>query len=172
MAVKRVLLLGDPGLREVSAPAAGRSAADLSDLARDLADTLADLRRRYGFGRGLAAPQIGVPLRVIYIDAGTPQVLVDPALTAADGEVWLWDDCFSIPGLVVRLRRATRVTVCSCCPDGGTRELTAEGGLAELLQHELDHLDGVLAVDHARDGRDLWLRDEWLRQGRPDPRAV
>ena len=169
MAVQRVLLLGDPALRRPSRPAADAGTAALSSLAGDLADTLAALRQRHGFGRGLAAPQIGVPLRVVFINVDGPLALLDPVVAGGDGEILLWDDCFSLPGLIMRLTRQRRVTVRYRRLDGDEAELGAEGGLAELLQHEIDHLDGVLAIDRVASARDVWLREEWLRQGRPNP---
>jgi len=76
----------------------------------------------------------------------------------------MWDDCFSFPDLMVRLRRHVRVVIEYEDLEGACRRLEAEGALSELIQHEMDHLDGVLAVDHARSSRDLMTRREWLRQ--------
>ena len=75
----------------------------------------------------------------------------------------LWDDCFSFPDLLVYLERAETVRVRYEDEDGAPRMVTATGPLSELLQHEIDHLDGVLAVDRALDGNSLATREEWRR---------
>jgi peptide deformylase len=76
----------------------------------------------------------------------------------------LWDDCFSFPDLMVRLRRSVEVTVRYQDEHGATHLLTALNDLSELLQHELDHLDGVLATDRALDARSFALRSEIERR--------
>jgi peptide deformylase len=76
----------------------------------------------------------------------------------------LWDDCFSFPDLLVRVRRAAEVKIAYQDEHGADRELHAKHQLAELLQHELDHLDGVLATDRAIDARSLAMRSEVLRR--------
>jgi len=75
----------------------------------------------------------------------------------------LWDDCFSFPDLLVQVRRHESVTVAYLDADGRRRSVTGRGGLAELLQHEIDHLDGVLAIDRAVDSRHIVLRSEFDR---------
>jgi len=76
----------------------------------------------------------------------------------------LWDDCFSFPDLLVRLERAERVGVRYEDEQGRTQILEAEGAFSELLQHEIDHLDGVLAVDRALDRNSFCTREEWRRR--------
>ncbi len=119
----------------------------------DLRDTLHEFQRTHGFGRGIAAIQIGVKQRVIYIEMeGRAYELVNPVIEWASEEKFqLWDDCFSFPDLMVELERSQRVRICYEDREGRARELEAEWGLAELLQHEIDHLDGVLAIDRALD---------------------
>ncbi len=159
MAVKKIRLLGDPVLRtrctQVEHPGQVRS------LARDLRDTLADFRRRKGFGRGIAAPQIGSSKRVVYIDHGYTGALINPRITKRSRSSFgLWDDCFSFPDLLVWLRRSSSVEVRFIDEHGERRTLQARGSLSELLQHEIDHLDGILAVDRARRVQDIILRSE------------
>ncbi len=158
MAVRDILLLGNPALR---APCARvRSFPGARGTVRDLRDTWADFRRRRGFGRGIAAPQIGVQDRVVYLaEIGA---LINPAITRRSRQTMtLWDDCFSFPDLLVKVRRHLRVSVEYQDVAGRKRTLAAEGGLAELLQHEIDHLDGILALDRAVDSRHIILRSEW-----------
>lgn len=164
MAARRILELGDDTLRRVSAPAADPQQA--RRVMQDLEDTLADFRRRHGFGRGISAIQIGEPLRLIFLLVeGRRYELVNPVFVEKSAELFeMWDDCFSFPDLMVRLRRHVRVVIEHEDLEGARHRLEAEHALAELIQHEMDHLDGVLAVDHARSSRDLMTRSEWLRQ--------
>lgn len=164
MAVRRILELGDDTLRLVSAPAQGQ--AEIRRVMRDLEDTLADFRQKHGFGRGISAVQIGEPVRLIFLEVeGRRFELVNPVFVDKSAETFeMWDDCFSFPDLMVRLRRHMRVAIEYENLEGVRQTLEAECALSELIQHEMDHLDGVLAVDYARSSRDLMTRREWLRQ--------
>jgi len=146
-------------LRQVCVPAGPLDAALAEDGAR-LQATLAAFRAAHGFGRAIAAPQIGVPRRMVAMDLGVqpypdggrgPLLLLDPELTWTSDETFtLWDDCMSFPWLLVRVRRHASVSL--RFRDGEGRERRWENlprALSELLQHELDHLDGVLALDRA-----------------------
>lgn len=162
--MRRILELGDDTLRLVSAPAQGQ--AEIRRVMRDLEDTLADFRQKHGFGRGISAIQIGEPVRLIFLEVdGRRYELVNPVFVDKSAETFeMWDDCFSFPDLMVRLRRHVRVAIEYDNLEGARQRLEAEYALSELIQHEMDHLDGVLAVDHARSSRDLMTRREWLRQ--------
>jgi peptide deformylase len=164
MAARRILQLGDPVLRAISTPVTDFRMA--AGVLRDLDDTLAEFRRTHGFGRGISAIQIGLPLRIIFLRVdGIVYELVNPAYTWQSEETFeLWDDCFSFPHLMVRLRRRRAIGLRHQDGKGEWREFTAEGGLAELIQHEMDHLDGILAVDRAPSTRDFSTREEYLRQ--------
>ncbi|MBM3726150.1 MAG: peptide deformylase [Acidobacteria bacterium] len=166
MAARRIVQLGDPLLREVSRQAV--DARETAAVIEDLRDTLHEFRRTHGFGRGISAVQIGVPVRVIYIEfEGVPYSLINPRYVRRSGEQFeLWDDCFSFPDLMVRLWRSVEVEIAYEDPSGATHRLAARGALSELLQHEMDHLDGILAVDHARDAGSLCTREEWVRRFR------
>ncbi|MFO0981380.1 MAG: peptide deformylase [Planctomycetota bacterium] len=161
MAVREVLLLGNPRLYERSL-AVERSDRDaLEPSLVDLHDTLMDFRRRYQAGRAIAAPQIGVFRRVVYLHLGEPMVIINPRLTRTSPDlIEVWDDCMCFPDLLVRVlrHRACRLTF----HDASWRErsLDLEDDLAELVQHEVDHLDGVLAVSRAIDARSFALRSE------------
>ncbi|HEX9730127.1 MAG TPA: peptide deformylase [Gemmatimonadales bacterium] len=162
MAVHRVRLLGDPILREKSAPVKNPRSPAVRVVADDLQETLRDLKARCGFGRGLSAPQIGAPIRLIYIEMDEPWHLVNPEIVdigRSDFEVW--DDCFSIPDLLVRVQRAYRIVVRYQDLAGQTHEVTADKALAELLQHEIDHLDGILTVDQPSGLDPFCYREEW-----------
>jgi len=117
---------------------------------------------RYGFGRGIAAPQIGVTRRIIFVRIDKPIVLVNPQIKKRSKEkMILWDDCFSFRDILVKVERHVKISVDYQDGLGNPQRLEAVGGLAELLQHELDHLDGILAVDRAIDSRHIILRSEW-----------
>src|SRR5713226_5449924 len=164
MPSRRILQLGDPLLRAVSTPVNDASAA--APIFRDLRDTLHEFRRTHSFGRGISAVQIGEPTRLIYIEmAGVEYCLVNPELESRSEETFrLWDDCFSFPGLLVYLERARSVVVRYQDERGATKTIEASGAFSELLQHELDHLDGVLAIDRAMNSNSFCTREEYDRQ--------
>jgi peptide deformylase len=161
MAVREILLLGNPQLWQPSAPVTEVQAREIQEIITDLGGTLADFRARKGFGRAIAAPQIGALRRIIFVNLGQPMPLINPSIERASGEqMELWDDCFSFPELMVRVRRHVEVTVRYQDEHGATHLLTAHNDLSELLQHEIDHLDGILATDRAIDARSFALRSE------------
>lgn len=170
MPARRILELGDPMLRERSRPLDSPSEAPL--LVRDLRATLAEFRRQRGFGRGISAVQIGEPVRLIYIEfEGRALTLINPEWEFRSRERFqLWDDCFSFPDLLVYLERSRQVAVRYLDESGACRRLEASGALAELLQHEMDHLEGILAVDRALDRTSLATRAEYERRYRQEGR--
>lgn len=148
-----VLVKGDARLRIPCAAVGELDAAVLADAAA-LTATLQSLRARHGFGRALAAPQIGVMRRMIAVDLGAgPFVMFDPETTWRSSEMFeVWDDCFSVPDDLVRVRRHRSVSVTYRDIGGRLRPWERlPPDLAELMQHELDHLDGVLMIDRALD---------------------
>lgn len=167
MAIRRILQLGDPTLRLKSEPVA--TPADAAPILSDLDDTLAEFRRSHGFGRGISAIQIGVPARVIFLRVdGRPYSLVNPSyLWKSDTRFELWDDCFSFPDLMVRLTRHHAVRINYLDAAFHPQSLDAQGPLAELIQHEMDHLDGILALDRAANPSDWATREEWTRRFGP-----
>ncbi len=162
MTVRPVRQLGDPILRVKCEPVRKVRSPGVRVVADDLQDTLIHLRGRFGRGRGLAAPQIGAPLRIIYLETPKPCFMVNPEILDIGTEDFsVWDDCFSIPDLLVRVQRAHQVTVTYTDLAGRSHTLEATGDLAELLQHEIDHLDGVLMVDRPMGLDPFCARQEW-----------
>jgi peptide deformylase len=162
MAIRPIRLLGDPVLRAECAPVERVRSPAVRVVADDLQDTLVELKARHGFGRGLAAPQIGAPLRMIYLDIDGPRFLINPDIADIGTHDFLvWDDCFSIPDLFVRVQRAHHIVVHHQDLSGRSHTFEAEGALAELLQHEIDHLDGVLIVDRPEGLDPFCLKEEW-----------
>ena len=157
--VQPILLLGDPRLYENSSPVSQEDLPNLRRTVEDLHDTLMAFREKYHAGRAIAAPQIGVPKRLIYMYIDRPVVFLNPTLEFPDPErMELLDDCMSFPGLLVKVVRYRRCTV--RCRDLDWREcrFTFEDDLSELIQHEYDHLDGILATMRAVDKRSLFLK--------------
>jgi peptide deformylase len=159
--MERILPLGDPRLRRVCESVADpRDPAFRSEAAR-LKGALDEFREARGFGRGIAAPQIGIPRRFVAVNLGEgTRCLVNPETTWRSLETFtLWDDCMCFPDLLVRVRRHSSVSVAFVDEEGRPRTWERLGRAAsELLQHELDHLDGVLATDLALDSRSVIYR--------------
>jgi peptide deformylase len=168
MASREILQLGNPTLWQQSERVTDISSSDTARLIRDLSDTLASFRESTGYGRGIAAPQIGSLKRVIFIrmqPTGMAGPLINPEIIwASSHKMELWDDCFSFPDLMVRVARAAEIRVEYTDERGANRIIEAEGDLSELLQHEIDHLDGILAVDRALSDKAFATRAEWERQ--------
>jgi peptide deformylase len=164
-----ILRLGDPRLRQVSAPVVDFAAPVFRENCQRLHATLAAFRRAHGFGRALSAPQIDVPQRFIALDLGPgPRLLVNPEVTWTSQETFtLWDDCMSFPSLLVRVQRHCSISIRYRDERGVPGEWTRlDQAASELVQHESDHLDGVLAVDRAL-GRDALVLREVFETQRP-----
>ncbi|HSH44565.1 MAG TPA: peptide deformylase [Longimicrobiales bacterium] len=163
---REILLLGDSRLGATCRPVTAGELDDMAALGRDLQDTLRAFRRQYGAGRGIAAPQIGAPVRVVYLEWPEPRVLLNPELhDLADETFELWDDCMSFPELMVRVRRHASCLLRYRDLNWTSHEERAHGDLAELLQHEVDHLDGVLAVSRAVHPQAFALRRQLEQAG-------
>ena len=155
---REILLLGNPRLYEVSLPVEQAELPMMAPLVADLHDTLMAYRRKYQAGRAIAAPQIGVGKRVLYMHIEKPAVFINPVLEPVGAEqMEVMDDCMSFPGLLVRVTRHRKCKI--TCRDLAWRERTMllEDDLSELLQHEYDHLDGVLATMRAMDGKSFFM---------------
>ena len=168
MPVREILLLGNPQLWHPSVAVTDIHSRATRETISDLAATLADFRARQGFGRAIAAPQVGAQRRVLFVRMNDgsfgPAPLINPQIVRASSEMMeLWDDCFSFPELMVRVRRHVEIDVAYLDESGARQTVTARGDLSELLQHEIDHLDGILATDRAIDGRSFAMRHEVLK---------
>ncbi len=168
MPSRQILQLGNPMLFQESIPVEDVRSTEIEGIVRDLGDTLDAFREVTGYGRGIAAPQIGFLKRVIFIrmrPAGFSSPLINPEIVwASDGRIELWDDCFSFPDLMVRVSRAAQIRVDYQDAEGLQHSIDAEGDLSELLQHEIDHLDGILAVQRAISPQAFATRAEWERR--------
>lgn len=166
-ALDEVLELGDPRLRWPSKPVADACAAPVRVALGRLHGTLSAFRARHGFGRAMAAPQLGLRRRLVAFDLGRgPRALINPRLVAASRSTFtLWDDCLCFPDLLVRVRRAASITLEFEDERGHHQRWTdLEPRESELFQHELDHLDGILAVDRAVDAEAVVARADFERE--------
>lgn len=159
--IKNILFLGNPKLYEISRPVNHAELADIKEVVNDLHDTLIDFRKRYGAGRAIAAPQIGVMKRLLYMFIDKPVVFINPELRDMSADMMIvWDDCMCFPELLVKVERHKTCTIVYHDMDWNRREMFLEGDLSELLQHEYDHLDGILAVSRAMDEHSFALRSQ------------
>jgi peptide deformylase len=165
MAVREIRILGDPVLRTPAEPV-----AEVDDEVRQLIDDM--LETMYDAdGVGLAAPQVGVSRRVIVIDVREPDVapfgLVNPVIVERADEVERGEEgCLSIPGLRDIVERSAKVVVEGLDRDGLPRRIEAEGLLARALQHEVDHLDGILFIDRISPLKRQMLLKRWQKMRR------
>jgi peptide deformylase len=154
-----LLLLGDPRLYVRCEPVAESDLPQLPQIAADLRQVMAEVREKYRFGRGIAAPQLGYMKRVIYLDTDRPHLLINPELTERSAEMFeLWDDCMCFPHLLVRALRHKKVTVKYLDENWENQTWTVEDDLSELIQHEYDHLEGVLCTMRAVDEKSFKWR--------------
>src|SRR5262245_3986378 len=162
-----ILQLGDARLRWPSRPVPDACAAGVRVVLERLHLTLGAFRAQHGFGRAMAAPQLGARLRLVAFDLGRgPQALVNPHISARSAATFtLWDDCLCFPDLLVRVRRARSISLEFEDERGRPQRWTdLEPAESELFQHELDHLEGVLAVDRAVDAEAIVTRAEFERE--------
>jgi peptide deformylase len=156
--IREVLRMGDPRLLEKAAPLARFDTIELNELLADMRDTMAHLN-----GAGLAAPQIGVPLRVVIfgvkanprypdVEEVPDTVLINPEIERlSDEEDEGWEGCLSVPGMRGWVPRWRRLRYTGFDPRGNFLEREVEGFHARVVQHECDHLDGVLYPMRIRD---------------------
>ena len=166
MAVRTVLQLGDPGLRVVASRVEDPRSAEVRSLVADLADTLAYWRASTGYGRGIAAPQIGAAKRVIFLQLPGAEAwpLVNPEIIwRSEEKIIVWDACLSFLSIFMQVQRHREIIVRYQDLRSEWNEIRAseERNLSELLQHEIDHLDGILAIDRITDMRTMCAREEF-----------
>jgi peptide deformylase len=146
MALLRILEYPDPRLRKIAAPVAAVT-PDIQRLIRDMAQTMYAAP-----GIGLAATQVDVHKRIVVIDVSETRddlrVFVNPVIVAAEGEAECEEGCLSVPGYYDRVKRAARIRVRAQDASGQPFELEADGMLAVCIQHETEHLQGQVFVDH------------------------
>jgi len=154
MAIKDILLLGDPLLYEVAETVTWEEMEGLQPKIQLMWDSILDIRNTYGFGRAIAAPQIGVQKRIIAIYIDKPEVMINPVILEKSEEKFeLWDDCMSFPNLLVKVRRHRWIKISYFDLNQNYYEEVLKDNMSELIQHEYDHLDGILATQRAIDNK-------------------
>lgn len=150
--VRVILTDENPVLRTPSAPVELTDSELDQDIA-DLAETLRDFRERAGFGRAISAPQVGIMKRLVVMNLGAgPVPLINPSIESRSVDTQMvWDDCLSVPGRLVHVERSSTISLRYrdyADDEVDWRDLPPD--LSELLQHECDHLDGILMTDRAK----------------------
>jgi peptide deformylase len=169
MAVREILQLGNPRLRLPSEEVEDPRAPEMRELITDLTDTLDHWRATTTYGRGIAAPQIGVHQRVIFLnlDQESPWPMINPQIVDRSRRTMIvWDACLSFLSIFMQVVRDRWIVVRYQDLEGAWHEVRAEGALSELLQHEIDHLDGILTLDRLTDLRTLCTREEFEKRFR------
>lgn len=158
MMIKKILLLGNEDLYHKSISVDRKEG--ISVIVKDLHDTLINFRNTYHAGRAIAAPQIGIKKRILYMYIDKPIIFINPVLDFLDDEIIeVLDDCMSFPNLYVKVQRYKRCKVKYYNENWKYCEMILEDDLSELLQHEYDHLDGILATMRAIDEKSFFLKD-------------
>jgi len=150
--VNDILLLGDSRLYQNCEEVKESDLSMVSSWANDMHEAMEDIRRVYGFGRAIAAPQLGIMKRMVYMNIDKPMIILNPLITnKSTEEIELWDDCMSFPNLLVKVKRHKHIDLVFRDENWKELSISFSDGLSELLQHELDHLDGILCTMRAVD---------------------
>jgi peptide deformylase len=154
-----LLLLGDPRLYQVCDPVLEAELPLVKGWVAGMDDVMKGIRAKYGFGRAIAAPQLGIMKRLVYMNIDRPVIFINPELTGLSNEMFeLWDDCMSFPNLLVKVSRHQSITLKYRDEHWQPQVWKMEDSLAELLQHECDHLDGILCTMRAIDEKSFSWR--------------
>jgi peptide deformylase len=167
MVIRDTVLLGDPRLRQIAEPVVFDR--KLPQILEDLKDTLTEHQRIYGMGRGLAAPQIGYNKRIVYIQTqGFTSYLINPEIVWRSPEEFdVWDSCFSMEAkFFVKIPRNRSIKAKYVDEFQEFHNETFSDDMSELLQHEVDHLDGIMCSDRLTDTRNIVMREEWEKRYR------
>jgi peptide deformylase len=157
--LKDLLLLGNPELYKTSDPVLQSELPLVKEWVADLHNVMGETRTKYNFGRAIAAPQLGIMKRVIYMNIDEPVVFINPEFTYLSDELFeVWDDCMCFPNLLVKVMRHREITIKFRDENWTTREWTMKDSLSELLQHEYDHLEGILCTMRAIDDKSFKWR--------------
>ncbi len=157
-----LLLLGDPRLYQVCEPVYQNELPLVKDWVTDMNNVMQQIRAKYNFGRAIAAPQLGIMKRLIYMNIDKPVVFINPELNdLSDEKFELWDDCMSFPNLLVKVMRHKQITVNYLDENWQPQQWYMTDNLSELLQHEYDHLEGILCTMRAVDEKAFKWRSNY-----------
>lgn len=158
--IKDILTLGNPQLYVTCTEYRKENIPEIESVVADLHDTIMEYKRVYGAGRAIAAPQIGVQKRLLYMYIDQPVVFINPVLNfPTEEKMVVMDDCMSFPGLLVKVNRYKECIIEYYDMDWRKQELHLTGDLSELIQHEYDHLDGILSTMRAMDSKSFFYGD-------------
>ena len=154
-----LLLLGDPRLYQKSETINKNELAQVDEWVSDLDNVMKEIQAKFKFGRGIAAPQLGIMKRLIYIHIHKPIVFINPEIIYKSNELFeVWDDCMCFPQLFVKGMRHKMIKIKYLDQNWNWHEETMENDMAELFQHEYDHLEGVLCTMRAIDDKSFKWR--------------
>lgn len=154
MAIKDILLLGNPALYEISTLVKKDELPQFFSQIDFMFETILDYRRNFAVGRAIAAPQIGLQKRIICFNMDHPIAIINPTLSNLSSDMFeVWDDCMSFPKLLIKVKRHRKLTLTFFDIEWKKQVWHLEDDLAELIQHEYDHLDGILATQRAIDNK-------------------
>lgn len=154
-----LLLLGNPILYQTSTPIQKSELPEVKDWVGDLHNVMEEIRSKYNFGRAIAAPQLGIMKRLIYMNINKPVIFINPEFTYLSNEMFeVWDDCMCFPNLLVKVKRHKELTIRYTDEQWQLREWKVKDDLSELLQHEYDHLEGILCTMRAIDEKSFRWR--------------
>ncbi|SHJ30936.1 peptide deformylase [Dethiosulfatibacter aminovorans DSM 17477] len=157
--IREIMLLGDERLYQKSVECRKEDLDEIKKVAGDLHDTMMDFREKYGSGRAIAAPQIGYFKRLIYMNTGTPTIMINPVLEfESEEKMEVMDDCMCFPGLLVKVLRYKRCRLVYMDENWERKTMDLEDDLSELIQHEYDHLDGILATMRVVDNKSFFYK--------------
>ena len=157
--LKMILPLGDPRLYTKAVSVKKEEVNELKTSTDDLHDIILEFRKKYNAGRAIAAPQIGLMKRIICMNIDKPVVMYNPELSNLSEEmIELWDDCMCFPNLLVRLKRHRSITLSFLDENWEQQTWDLKDDLSELIQHEYDHLEGILATQRALDDKSFKWR--------------
>jgi peptide deformylase len=155
-----ILKLGDPRLYEVCEPVLEEELDQVPEWTQQLHEAMEDIRKVYGFGRGIAAPQLGIMKRMFYLNLDKPYIILNPEIiNPSEEEFELWDDCMSFPNLLVKVKRHQSLTLTYRDENWEFQEWEVSGAEAELIQHEFDHLNGILCTMRAIDQKSFCWKE-------------
>jgi peptide deformylase len=159
MALSEIRKLGDPVLLMAAEPVKRDELENLIPVIEKMHALIKEFRSAYGRGRGIAAPQAGLSRRIICLNIDHPQVIINPVIEYRSDEMMdVWDDCMSFPNLLVFLKRHRRITISFLDLDWKEHRWELTDDMSELIQHEYDHLDGILAISRCTDLKNLkWI---------------
>ena len=158
--IEKILKLGNPLLYQKSSPFFKHELDSLQFEVDLLHNLIIEVRKVYGFGRGIAAPQIGLMKKLVCLNIESKRhTLYNPVLSDFSDElISLWDDCMCFPNLLVKVNRHKGCKLQFRDNEWKIQNWTLEGDLSELLQHECDHLDGILATQRAIDDKSFKIK--------------